>query len=164
MSKTHPPYELPIKLPFLKFGEDVRVRDFIDTLLQMIDRSCVPHNRLSVLAPVRLGFLCDDVEDNECTFVYSPALMGRNLNLHNTDDALYIMNVILEQWNIKYQKQYSTQTDMPGRYFVSSWVDICDNWNLGAQNVYDEWAAKRLKLKIGEEVHVTGGVSSIKKM
>lgn len=92
-------FELPIQLPFLKMGNSSSVLDFIDSLSELIDRNAVPHNRLPFLWSVHLGYISDEVEENQCAFVYSPALMGRKLNVNNKDDILYIMYNAVEQWN-----------------------------------------------------------------
>lgn len=90
-------FELPLQLPFLKMENTSSVRDFIDSLSDLIDRNVVPKNRLPVLWSVDLGYISDGVEENPCAFVYSPALMGRKLNVKNKDDLLYIMNNAIEQ-------------------------------------------------------------------
>lgn len=157
-------FELPLQLPFLKMENTSSVRDFIDSLSDLIDRNVVPKNRLPVLWSVDLGYISDGVEENPCAFVYSPALMGRKLNVKNKDDLLYIMNNAIEQWNSKYEKQYKTDAEMPSPYFVSSWREICDEWDLSAQDLYDTWLAKRVKTRLNTHIDMDTVVSSSKKI
>lgn len=157
-------FELPIQLPFLKMGNPSSVLDFIDSLSELIDRKAVPNNRLPFLWSVDLGYISEEVEENQCAFVYSPALMGRKLNVNNTDDLLYIMNNAVEQWNTRYEKQYRTDAEMPSTYFVSSWREICDQWDLSAQDLYDTWLAKRVKTRLNTHIDMDAVVSSSKKI
>jgi len=130
----------------------------------LIDRNAVPHNRLPFLWSVHLGYISDEVEENQCAFVYSPALMGRKLNVNNKDDILYIMNNAVEQWNSKYEKQYRSDAEMPSAYFVSSWEEICKEWNLTAQELYDTWLAQRVKTRLNTYIDIDAHLSSTKKM
>jgi hypothetical protein len=163
-----PHYELPIKLPFLTTGNKMKVRDFINSLLDLIDRNAVPNNRLPVLWSVRLGYVSDpgynDFEQTEYNFVYSPALMGRKLNLTDSNDLLYIMDTILEQWNTRYEKQYRTDAEMPSTYFVSSWREMCEGWNISSQDLYDAWVAQRVKTRLNTHIDIEFVPSSTKKI
>ena len=160
MNQTH---ELTFKLPFVTPGNERRMDDLLSSFSRMVDRDFVPNNNLPVLAFIDLGFVSDLHEDSEDNYglIYSPAMIGRNL--HKASDGLYIMNIVLDQWNIQYQKQYTTHADMPYTYFVG-WIEVCDDLGLVAQYLYDTWLAKRLNERICAEVPNSGTASSTKKI
>lgn len=157
-------YELTLNLPILAVGNERMMRDLITSFSHMVDRSFVPNNRLPVVAFIDLGFVGnphDESEDNY-GFIYSPAMMGRTLS--KISDRLYIMNHILEQWNLQYQKQYKTNEDMPYTYFVG-WNDVCDDWGFAAQDLYESWLAQRIKTRIEAEMeYININDHSIKKI
>lgn len=53
---------------------------------------------------------------------------------------------------------------MPSPYFVSSWREICDEWDLSAQDLYDTWLAKRVKTRLNTHIDMDTVVSSSKKI
>ena len=158
------PYELSVQLPFLIVGHERNLRKFFDYLTEMIDHTGVPNSQLPTVAGVSLGLVGPEPIEDFYTLIYSPAVMGRTLNIHNKNDQIYIMSIVLEQWNTKYHKQHSSNDNMPNTYFVNFWKYTCHRLGMHANDLYEDWLAQRIKTRIGEEVHTTGGTPSIKKM
>lgn len=136
-----------LRLPFVMAGLTDTFYFANNMVRNMIDVSGIK-STLPEVSHLILGW----VDGEQIAVIYSPTILGRKLDDDNIQDIHWALHVALNQLNHTYQKDHKTTDIISATHFIDMWSDVCIDWKLNPQDVYDQWAALEQKQRLNNYI------------